>query len=197
MVNITTLFDFDRKRTLYVMCNEEGGTLCSADYIRCDIDYDDVDIIDNFQLDTIKPEHCNFELFRDCWLDYARADFKHGHYYNRVPLYFLPDELRGTLTQDYIDWCNTELDGCIETNGDRINLDDNYCPPDPAIQAAKNLLDYMHEEITKLDGTDEERQQFYNIPITITFGAKAFFTTNSAAIYSALEDCLKYFIDQH
>lgn len=197
MVNITTIFDRNNKKTLYVMTNEEGGTLCSADYIRFDVDYDEVDMIDYFSYDTIEPQHCFFELYQDCWREYAKADFKHFKNYSRVPIKFLPEDLKSQLTSDYIAWCNDESDGCVESNGNNVVIDDNYCPPDPNIIAAKILLDYMHEEIAKLEGTDEERQQFYDIPITITFGAKAFFTTNGAAIYSALEGCLRHFIDQY
>lgn len=197
MVNITTIFDLDNKKTLYVMLNEEGGTLCSADYIRFDVDYDEVDTIDSFSYDTIEPQHCFFELYQDCWREYAKADFKKYQNYSRVPLKFLPEDLKSQLTADYIAWCNEESDGCIETNGNRVVMDDNYCEPDPDIVAAKNLLDYMHEEMAKMDGTEEEQQQFYDIPITLTFGNRAFSTTNCAAIYSALEDCLKYFIDQY
>ena len=197
MVNITTIFDLNNKKTLYVMINEEGGTLCSADYIRFDIDYDEVDTIDSFSYDTIEPQHCFFELYQDCWREYAKADFKRFKNYSRVPIKFLPEDLNSQLTSDYIAWCNEERGGCVESDGISVVMDDNYCPPDPDIVAAKNLLDYMYEAFAKADNSQEELDAFYSLPISITVGDKKFDTAMSAAIFTGIEDCLKYFIDQY
>lgn len=197
MVNITTIFDLTNKKTLYVMINEEGGTLCSADYIRFDVDYDEVDTIDYFSYDTIEPQHCFFELYQDCWREYAKADFKHFKNYSRVPIKFLPEDLKSQLTSDYIAWCNDESDGCVESNGNNVVIDYNYCPPDPDIIAAKNLLDYMHEAFADADNSQEELDAFYSLQISITVGDKKFDTAMSAAMFTGIEDCLKYFIDQY
>ena len=197
MVNITTIYELTDHKTLFVMCNEEGGTLTTADYIRGDINTDDILMIDTFDAGTLMPSHENFELFRNCWFEYIKAD--HKRYQNRARVRFdrLPIDLFDQMTDDYVQWCLTESDGCVETNGDKLYLDDNY--EGTTVRAARSLLAYMNHEIDRGVGDDVSeaaRERFDELPITFGFGERMIVISNVAPAFQGMMDALQYYIDQ-
>lgn len=78
---------------------------------------------------------------------------------------------------------------------------------EPEAAECYKMLDYMDQQIRAgmdgPNGTDEEQAAldaaadvFYGIKATISFGDKIIHLENSAAVFNALQDALKFIIDQ-
>ena len=129
MVSVFTLYDEDAHRTLFVIVNEEGGSLSTADYITQEIDFEDVMIIDYFQNDNLTAVANNFELYKYCINEYAKKDCKDCGCKAHLPYHLLSDELQQQLTPHYIAWHNEEVGGNFETDGFTMKIDSSYVPP--------------------------------------------------------------------
>lgn len=203
MVSTFQVWLADENKTMFVHVNEEGGTLATCDYINNDIEYDETMMKVNFSVKSLEKTHEYFELFRHCYIEYIKKDCKRYKSSYKVPFHILPDALQQSLTDHYIAWHNKEVGGDFETNGEEVIIDSSYQPPiedegDPEILAAKMMLEHMASKFVMLDSDDEAvRQKFYDLKIIIGFGDRVITLSNSAAIYTGLEDCLKYFIDQY
>ena len=76
---------------------------------------------------------------------------------------------------------------------------------EPDAKAAANMLRYLYSQPfmsdVNLNTTDEElldaiSLDFYALPVSITVGNMNIKLDMSAAVFTGLEDCLKYIIDQ-
>lgn len=76
---------------------------------------------------------------------------------------------------------------------------------EPDAKAAANMLRYLYSQPfmsdVSLSTTDEElfdalANDFYDLPVSITVGNMTIKLDMSAAVFTGLEDCLKYIIDQ-
>ena len=74
-----------------------------------------------------------------------------------------------------------------------------YAEPAPEILKAESMLQHMADELDKTvtDNNEKLLERFYNLKIIIGFGDKVATFDNGAAIYSALNNCLKEFIDNY
>lgn len=129
MVSVFTIYDLDERRTLFVMVNEEGGSLATADYITEEIDFEDVTIVDNFQTDNLTAVDKNYELYRYCIIEYAKKDFKDSGCKAHLPYHLLSDELQQQLTPHYIAWHKEEIGDNFATDGFNIIMESGYEPP--------------------------------------------------------------------
>lgn len=78
---------------------------------------------------------------------------------------------------------------------------------EPDAKAAANMLRYLYSQPFMSDfnpnATDEQQElfdalanDFYNLPVSITVGSKTIKLDMSAAVFTGLEECLRYIIDQ-
>ena len=78
---------------------------------------------------------------------------------------------------------------------------------EPDAKAAANMLRYLYSQPFMSDfnpnATDEQQEQFdalandfYELPVSITVGNMTIKLDMSAAVFTGLDDCLKYIIDQ-
>jgi hypothetical protein len=78
---------------------------------------------------------------------------------------------------------------------------------EPNAKAAANMLRYLHKQPFISDfnpnATDEQQElydalanDFYDLPVSITVGNMSIKLDMSAAVFSGLEDCLRYIIEQ-
>lgn len=78
---------------------------------------------------------------------------------------------------------------------------------EPDAKAAANMLRYLHSQPFMSDfypnATDEQQElfdalanDFYALPVSITVGSMTIKLDMSAAVFTGLDDCLKYIIDQ-
>ena len=163
MVNITKLRAGTGRTLEYVICNEWGGTLCTDDYVTKDIPIENVTVIDTFNIELLKPVHCFSDLFVECWMEYARAVYKYSGDTCRISTELLPVELADQLSPEYLTWCHEESDGCVETNGDEVFVDENYTGPvDNDIKRFQRYMDEMYKQSKASDaaGVDFTNQKF-------------------------------------
>ena len=78
---------------------------------------------------------------------------------------------------------------------------------EPDAKAAANMLRYLYSQPFMSDfnpnATDEQQElfdalatDFYDLPVSITVGNMTIKLDMSAAVFTGLDDCLKYIIDQ-
>jgi hypothetical protein len=170
MVNITKLRAGTGRTLAYVICNEWGGTLCTDDYVTKDIPIENVTVIDTFNIELLKPVHCFSDLFVECWMEYARAIYKYSGYTCRISTELLPIELADQLSPEYLTWCHEESDGCVETNGDEVFVDENYTGP--VDNDIKRFQRYMDEMYKQSKASDAAGVDFTNQKFVIGFGSR-------------------------
>jgi hypothetical protein len=199
MVSTFQVWLSDENKTMFIHVNEEGGTLATCDYINNEIDYDETMQIENFSTEYLTKENDRFELYKYCVLEYVKRDSKRYGYKAKLTYDLLPAELQSELTPEYLEWHYENIGNDFETDGYELFLSDDYVEPDPEIMKAKSMLQYMDDEMKKTDVDNNEKllEKFYDLNIVIGFGDKMVTFPNSAAIYTGLQDCLKYFIDQY
>lgn len=78
---------------------------------------------------------------------------------------------------------------------------------EPDAKAAANMLQYLYSQPFMSDlhpnATDEQQElfdalanDFYDLPVSITVGNMTIKLDMSAAVFTGLEECLRYIIDQ-
>lgn len=195
MVSTFQVWLSDENKTLFVHVNEEYATLATCDYINNDIDYDERMQIESVRIEELDKANQYFELYRYCVLEHAKRDGCNIH----LTYDMLPDNLQQELTAEYLKWHYENIGNTFETDGYDLFLSEEYAEPDAEIIQAKEMLKYMADEMNKTDTDNNEKllERFYNLKIIIGFGDKVATFDNGAAIYSALNNCLKEFIDNY
>lgn len=199
MVSTFQVWLEDENKTVFLHMNEEGGTLATCDYINNDIEYDETMMLDNFSQETLEVTHKYFELYKYCQFEYFKKDCKRYGYKANLRFEMLPDEMQQQITANYRKWHEDEIGDTYETNGYELFLDTSYVEPDPEIIEAKAMLQYMEDVMDQLHTPmdSELNEKFYNLDASVTFGDKTFAIKNCAAIYNAIQSCLKEFIDEY
>ena len=208
MVGVTQAYNKLDNRTYFIMVNEEGVGICTADTMSNDLEF-----TDNMQLEYIRWDDPSLEkdpqlaAYREAYLAYIIKE--DSEYY--LPWFLLSDELKATVTEHYKNWIETEENGMFETNGRVIYHHPGYEAPevlsDPDIIACQSLLDYMNEAMAKgMNGpnsTPEEQEaldaaaeEFYSKKIILGFDNKVIVLGVGAAEFTGLQDCLQYIIEQ-
>jgi|SRR5690606_740749 len=126
MVSIFTIYDEQLNRTLYLMINEEGGSLSTADYISTEVEFADNMLIDSFSISTLKPTDNNFELFRDCFIEHVKKDCQRYKHTYALRFEQLPKELQQQLTPEYRKWHEEHIGSYYETDGYKMILDAGF-----------------------------------------------------------------------
>lgn len=132
MVGVSMAYDEDDCRTLFVVVNEEGGCICTADFIQNDLDWEDRMLLVNFDWDSFAPENdpINFEVIRDCRIQYVISDCKYFRNTSELSWDYLNDELRAQVTEHYHAWVAEENNGMFETDGHKIYRHEYYEEPE-------------------------------------------------------------------
>lgn len=119
-VSIFQLLDTTNGETLYLLINDDCGTLATKDFITQDVDDFDEVVIDVFEFDTLDVNHENFELYRYCYNEFVKEDCKYFKITKWLPYKLLSDSLREQLSLDYIRWHKQNIGDYFETDGYRI-----------------------------------------------------------------------------
>ena len=189
----------DENKTLFVHVNEYDVTLATCDYINYDIDYDERMQIENISIEELDKTNQYFELYRYCVLEYIKRNCKRYDYKVHLTYDMLPNNLQQELTAEYLKWHYENIGNTFETDGYDLFLSEDYIELDPEIIQAQEMLQYMEDVMDEWHNAFDEslNEKFYNINATITFGEKTFAIKNCAAIYNAIQSCLKEFIDNY
>lgn len=215
MVDITTVYDRERKSLLYVFINEEGLVISTEDFIRNelpdDINTDDFVLVDiSHKAFTTEPSPEDFEvvdlsyddaqLLLGCLLTYIRNYVKHSgrNYFTTIDK--LPVELYRQVSNDYSKWLDAN-DQMVETDGYKIIVDNRYYNElnyDTQNEAsAKDLLQLLDECLPTESFEPDSMlwEKFTNEKLQIIYCDKLFTFENGADVYNALYDFAKYIIE--
>lgn len=215
MVDITTVWDKQRKGLLYVNINEDCLTVSTEDFIREElpetVDYDDVLLVsidqayfttepsfDNHDMNNIDDELA--ALMLDCLGNYIKNKVKHykRNYFTTVDK--LPNGLREQLTDDFIKWLN-DRNQLVETDGYKIIFDNLYVVATiedaDTVKEAKSLRMHLDNVMPIADCGDDPKSwdKFYQEKLQVIYCGSLFEFQNCAAVYNALNELAKYIID--
>lgn len=128
MVGIHEVWLPAEKRTVYVYTNEEGCTMALVDYIRHDVEIDDYDevTVDYVDFGRITGREKYFELYKYCFNEYLKDDCKYFKYTRSVQPMLLSDDLQKQISANYLEWIHAENGDLVETDGQKIVVNDNY-----------------------------------------------------------------------
>lgn len=213
MVNITTVYDSQSKSMRYVFINEEYLVVSSYDYIREELhgamETDDFVLLEISQEEFTtepSPEYIfkyemdddTASLLLDCMEAFIKNYVKHNGRNYLTTYDKLPNSLYSQLTEDYKTWLNNNS-LLVETDGYKIILNDSYhtrlTVDTPNEKAAKDLQEHMAENISRLDGDDDECEEFYREKLQIIYCGKLFTFENGADVYNALTGFAELVID--
>lgn len=213
MVHITDVYNKQSKTMQYVYINEEWMIVASYDYIRniCpdDMDYEDFMVasietqnlthepsFDNHQMNDLPEEVA--ELLFDCFKLFIREWCKYTGDGFICRLDSLPNELYDQVSREYSHWLAEKALDPV-TDGYKIFIHPQYTAlleaDTPNGHAAKDLQQHMAENITRLDGDDNIRDEFYREKLQIIYCGKLFTFENGADVYNALAGFAEIVID--
>ena len=205
MVGIHDVWFPDEKRIMYVFTNEEGCTLSTVDYISNDLetedfifdDYDEV-TVDCVDFGRITGYEKYFELYRHCYNQYLVDDCKYFGTSYGVQYHLLSDELQKKIDDDYLVWLESERDGLVRTDGQKIIVDPDYTEylDDAGLQSLMMWKDW-HNDLINKDTTDEEKQELYDKDYTLTFNGVSVTFSFDADTFSTINNLLTRLIEQY
>lgn len=207
-LSVITVYDAQANTTRYVLTNDEGSSLVTVDYAFQEIEYDDSMTLANCNMsgqivyNGASPRLIDYdleELFSYCQLHYIKCHCKKFKTNWRCCVEELPSELKKLMPAGYEDWL-IEHGQKVETDGEKIIVDDDFATETAEdlqyTKDLKELSDYMDEQMILSNDSQEATDKFYAMKATISFGGKVAVLDNSAAVFMALQDAIKYIIEQ-
>lgn len=82
----------------------------------------------------------------------------------------------------------------VVTENNQYNLE--VPEEDPDLKRLKEFKDYMDSEFSLMGTSDEADQRFYGLKVSIRFGDKVLDLDNCAPVFTGIQDCLDYIVDQ-
>ena len=125
-VSVFQLLDTTNGEILYLLINDDCGTLATKDFVLQDVDDRFVMILDTFEIDTLYANNKNFELYRYCYNEFIKEDCEYFKSTKWVPYRLLSDSLREQISPDYYRWHKQNVGDYFETDGYRIIFADGY-----------------------------------------------------------------------
>lgn len=192
MVGIFTVWIPQDLRTVYALTNEEGCTLSVVDYISNDVEidnYEDV-MIDCINWDDIASTDRYFELYKHCLNEYTKSDCKYFGCTRQIPYHLLSLELRSKVDACYLEWCEENNNGCIETNGVDIIISPEY---DITVDTDNQLREI--KDFKAFHDTTAGVEDFYNEDYILTFAGKTIRLPFMADVWDAIDQVLETTIE--
>lgn len=194
MVGIHEVWLPKESKTVYCYTNEEGCTISPVDYIRKELDIENIPTMD-FDWGRVTGYEYYFELLRRCFNDYTKDDCKEFGITRRVPSYLLSDELQKKIDADYLVWSEAERDGLVETNGKDILIEDVYMAQfnnnlDKQLQDIIAFRDWHYSLIDNRD-TDDGLDELYKSEYILTIDGKSIQLPFDADTFNNVDNLLK------
>ncbi len=202
MVSSFTVYDKTDNSTKFVLVNELNGQLVAVDYIGQHIAYDEKMLLDEYYIDELQETDDNFELYQYCIIESAKKDCEFFETTVRIPWHILPANIQQTASAEYVKWHLENVADYFATDGKRIIYESDYevpeidCDP-PQVKLAKEMLAAMDKAMGEWTDDDESMVVFNNIPLMVGFGDKILVMENNAALFNAVDACLREFIDSY
>lgn len=207
MVSIFTVYDRQLNTTRYVIANEEGFSMQTADTISCaeEFEHEELERIIIGAWDwsalTCEPapwdmlfEDEDWKLYKHCQFEFYKKDCHGGKYRKEISVEWLSPELMDKLTPDCFDWLRVNNVN-VETDGDNVFVPQAYTDylqelSDKKLQAIKDFKQWF-DEIVSADNFEERMQRLYDEPITLSFDGKSVELPFDADTYDTISGLLK------
>ena len=124
--SIFRLQDVTNGELLYLIIDDYCGSLATEDFITQDVDDIFEVLIDTFEIDTLRTNHENFELYKYCYNKFVEEDCKYFKSTKWLPYRLLSDSLCEQISLDYYSWHKQNVGDYFETDGYRIIFADGY-----------------------------------------------------------------------
>lgn len=197
-VNVSAVWLPQANVTRYAIASSEGCVLSTADYVRSELEFNNSMLVDLCEWDALMTADKWLSLWERCRFEFIKEDcrmFRHNVFLASDEL---PPYLLDQMPAGYKEWLD-DSGKLVETNGHTIFVDISWRyvteKDELYITELKNLQDYMAEKMRLMD-SDETIQYFYDLKASISFGDLIVTLDNSAAVYTALQDAIKYIIDE-
>lgn len=192
MVGVFTVWIPQDLRTVYMLTNEEGCNMSAVDYISNDVEienYEDV-TIDTVEWDDLAGTDRYFELYKHCLNEYTKSDCRYFGCTRQIPYHLLSLELQSKVDACYLEWCEENNGGCVETNGIDIIISPDYdvsIDTDNRLQEIKDFKDF-HESTAGVE-------EFYDEEYILTFAGKTVRLPFMADVWECIDGALKTTIE--
>lgn len=188
MVSIFTVYDRKLNTTRYVIANEEGFNVQTADTISCaeEFEHEELEKIvlesHDWSALTCEPapwdmlfEDDDWKLYKYCQFEFYKRDCKHFKYKVKVPANWLTPEMYDKLSPAERNWL-MENDVDVETDGESFQMPQAYydCKKEQyekQLQELKNFKEWLDDLVNKALA-DETIEKLYNEKIKLTFKGK-------------------------
>jgi hypothetical protein len=222
MVSIFAVYDTQENVSRWVIANEEGFSLQTADTIsNCDFQMDCDEIMDkvllgNWNWSALTTEPCwdqhlfeddEWELYKYCQFEFYKKDCKYFNNKVRLAVNELPNDLYRKLSDEYVSWANDTGSGCL-TDGYDVFMDDNYEPEyfepedynphddlERQLQEIKNFRKWFNDLIGP-KASEEDLQKLYDGYITIAVAGNSVKLPFDAENFTNIDHTLKRAIEE-
>lgn len=124
--SIFLLQDVTNGELLYLIIDDYCGSLATEDFVTQDVDDIFEVLIDTFEIDTLRTNHENFELYKYCYNEFVKEDCRYFKSTKWLPYRLLSDSLCEQISLDYYRWHKQNVGDYFETDGYRIIFADGY-----------------------------------------------------------------------
>jgi hypothetical protein len=188
MVHIAKVYLPAEKRMIFVYSSDDASSINKVDWLTEGLDYEEDFCEDTMDWREPRDEHKYYDLIQECRVLCMIADCKHYGTTFNLRYEELPQALKDKLSPADVEYL-IESEELVETNGVDVNIpsqDDNVRAAKKCQQTLSKLMDLM----------DTNNNKFLDTNFKIYVGDELFEFYNCAAVYSGIEDCMKYIIDQ-
>ena len=193
MVSIFSLWCTEENRTVFLLANEEGCSLSTADYISNDIDYDDSMTIDVFDIHMFDCANKNFELYRDCWFEFIKCDcLRFGTAYE-VDIDLLPLALFNDIPIELLHFMGINGQHTVSTDGVHIITGFKEQTFELKVMAFQRYIKRLMPSIKCNE--KEQWSRLYDSKITITVCDQTIELPFSATPYNYILDMIDDYVE--
>ena len=216
MVSIFAVYDTQQNVTRWVILNDEGFSLQTADTIsNCDFQMDCDEIMDkvllgNWSWELLTNEWSDrplfdsdeWELYKYCQFEFYKKDCKYFNNKVRLSVNELPFDMYGKLSDEYVAWSIETGNGCL-TDGFNVFMDESYEPEvfEPSddlerqLKEIKNFREWFNNLIGP-NATEEKLEELYESFITISVAGNSIKLPFDADVFSNVDHVLKRCIEE-
>ena len=189
MVSIFTVYDRKLNATRYIVANDEGFNVQTADTIHCAEEFDQEEL-DKIVLEahswstlTCEPapwemlfEDDDWKLYKYCQFEFYKRDCRHCRYQVDMPVEWLSPELYDSLTTECKEWLRAH-DEHVKTDGERVYLPQEFSQwlterDNKRLQALKDFKEWL-DSLVGADNPEDDIERCYNHCFTLSFMGKS------------------------
>ena len=212
MISIFTVYDRQLNATRYVIANEEGFNMQTADTISCAEEFDDEELTKiilgawDWSVLTCEPapwdmlfEDEDWKLYKYCQFEFYKKDCRAGKYRKTIPVEWLSPELFDKLTPQCTEWLRVNnMD--VETDGSNVFVPSEYTDwlneqYEKKLQNIKDFKQWLDNLINDAF-VDDSIEKYYDETFKLSFKDKSVELPFDANVYNCVSELLKDVIEE-